>query len=219
MSKYLAVAILLSSWSSPASAQKRQDLPALIAGLERSLARITDISADFVQIYHDGLNQSRRETGHLYLKRPRMMRWEYKGPEEQLFVSDGKTVYLYVPADRQVSRETVRESMDDRIPLMFLLGRSNLRSEFTRIEELGIRPMVEGLRVLRLTPRRPGEVSEVNLEVDPANLYIRKLVLVARDGARSEFQFSNIRLNGGLSSSLFDFKIPPGVTIVEGIGR
>ena len=62
-----------------------------------------------------------------------MMRWEYKNPEEKLFVSDGKTVFLYVPADRQVSKEAVRQTLDDRIPLMFLLGRSNLRNEFDEI--------------------------------------------------------------------------------------
>jgi len=147
-----------------------------------------------------------------------MMRWEYKKPEEKVFVSNGMFVYLYVPADRQVTREAVRESMDDRIPLMFLLGRENLTSEFTRIEELGTKPLVEGLHVLRMQPRRAGNVSEVILEVDPANFNIRRLVLTQSDGSRSEFIFMNIRQNNRLPASLFDFKIPPGVEVIEGMG-
>src|SRR5216110_2952278 len=82
-----------------------QSLPDLVDGVDRSFARMKDLSSDFIQIFQDPLNRKRQESGHLYLMRPRMMRWEYKNPEEKLFVSDGKTVYFYVPADRQVTKE------------------------------------------------------------------------------------------------------------------
>src|SRR5262245_51581286 len=73
-------------------------LPTLVTGVERSFATMKDFSADFVQIFQDALNRKQQESGHLYLMRPRMMRWEYKNPEEKLFVSDSKNVFLYVPA-------------------------------------------------------------------------------------------------------------------------
>ena len=79
--------------------QAGPNLNDLVDGVEQSFARMKDFSADFVQI-GDSLNRKQQESGHLYLMRPRMMRWEYKNPEEKLFVSDGKTVYFYVPADR-----------------------------------------------------------------------------------------------------------------------
>ena len=93
----------------------------------------------------------------MYLMHPRMMRWEYKNPEEKLFVSDGKTVYFYVPADRQVNKEAVRETLDDRIPLMFLLGKSDLRKEFTRFDLLNTKPFLQGTKVVRMYPRRKTE--------------------------------------------------------------
>src|SRR5215831_12470720 len=110
---------------------------------------MNDLSADFVQISKDVLNRKQEAAGHLYLKRSRMARWEYTTPEEQLFVSDGKTVYFYVPADKQVNREAVKDTFDDRIPLMFLLGRSNLRNEFMRFVLLDEKPVVAGTRVVR----------------------------------------------------------------------
>ena len=67
-------------------------LSALVEGVERSFAQMKDFSADFIQIFEDALNRKHQESGHLYLMRPRMMRWEYKNPEEKLFVSDGKPV-------------------------------------------------------------------------------------------------------------------------------
>ena len=195
------------------------NLTRLVEGVERSFATMKDFSADFVQIFQDPLNRKQQESGHLYLMRPRMMRWEYKNPEEKLFVSDSKNVYLYVPADRQVNKEAVRETFDDRMPLMFLLGRSNLRNEFTRFELLNTRPFLEGTRVLRMYPRRKTDLNEVIMEVDPANYQVRRLLLGHSDGSRSEFIFSNIRTNAGLKASLFDFKVPTGVDVVDGIAQ
>src|SRR5215831_15799951 len=122
---------------------------------------MNDLSADFVQISKDVLNRKQEAAGHLYLKRSGMARWEYTTPEEQLFVSDGKTVYFYVPADKQVNREKVKETFDDRIPLMFLVGRSNLSDEFTKFELLNTKPFLTGTKVIRMTPRRKTDLKEL----------------------------------------------------------
>src|SRR5262245_38869519 len=196
-----------------------QGLSELIIGVERSFEGMNDLSADFVQISKDVLNRKQEAAGHLYLKRSRMARWEYTTPEEQLFVSDGKTVYFYVPADKQVNREAVKDTFDDRIPLMFLLGRSNLRNEFTKFELLTTKPFLAGTRVVRMTPKRKTDLKELIMEVDPQNFQIRRLVLDHTDGSHSEFIFSNIQTNTGLNASLFEFKVPPGVQVVEGIGQ
>ncbi len=199
--------------------QAGPNLNDLVDGVEQSFARMKDFSADFIQIVGDSLNRKQQESGHLYLMHPRMMRWEYKNPEEKLFVSDGKTVYFYVPADRQVNKEAVRETLDDRIPLMFLLGRSDLRKEFTRFDLLNTKPFLQGTKVVRMYPRRKTDLTEVVMEVDPANYQIRRLLLSHSDGSHSEFVFSNIQTDVGLRSSLFNFKVPPGVEVIDGIGH
>ena len=147
------------------------------------------------------------------------MRWEYRSPEEKYFISDGKTVYFYVPADRQVNKEAVKDTFDDRMPLMFLLGRSNLRTEFSQFELLTSKPFLDGTKVVRMSPKRKTDLKELIMEVDPANYQIRRLLLAHSDGSRSEFIFSNIRTNTGVKASLFDFKVPPGVQVVDGIGQ
>ena len=199
--------------------QENRGLLGLVEGVERSFAHMKDLSADFIQIFEDPLNRKRQESGHLYLMRPRMMRWEYKNPEDKLFISDGKTVYFYVPADRQVNKEAVKQSFDDRIPLMFLLGQANLRNEFTRFELLNTKPFFEGSKVVRMYPKRKTDFEEILMEVDPGDYSIRRLVLAHMDGSRSEFIFSGIRTNTGLRTSMFDFKLPPGVEVVQGLGQ
>src|SRR5262245_2339842 len=196
-----------------------QGLNDLIDGVDRTFARMTDLTATFVQNSKDALNRKQEAAGLLYLKRQRMARWEYTAPEEQLFVSNGKTVYFYVPADKQVNKDSVKDTLDDRMPLMFLLGRSNLRNEFTQFVELNTKPFLPGTKVIRMIPKRKSDLKELIMEVDPQNFQLRRLLLEHSDGARSEFIFSNIRTNTGLKAALFDFKVPAGVQVVEGFGQ
>jgi len=215
---FFFLALLLALVPTQAST-KGQQLNDLVDGVERSFARMNDFDADFVQIDQNPLNRKHEASGHLYLMRPRKMRWEYKKPEEELFVSDGKTVYFYVPADKQVSKEPVKEAFDDRMPLAFLLGRSNLRSEFTQFELLNTKPFLEGTMVVRMYPKRKTDINDVVMEVDPANYQIRRLLLSHSDGSQREFYFSNTRTNTGTKGDFFDFKVPAGVQVVQGIGQ
>ncbi len=196
-----------------------KDLNNLVDGVEKSFQGMKDFQADFIQIFEDPLNRKQQESGHLYLMKPRRMRWEYKSPEDKLFVSDGKTVYFYIPADRQVHKDAVKDTFDDRMPLMFLLGRSDLRNEFTQFAELKAKPFFEGTRVIQMYPKRKTDLKEVIMEVDPSNYQIRRLLLSHSDGSHSQFIFSNIRTNTGVHSDVFDFKVPAGISVVEGIGQ
>src|SRR4030095_11389464 len=116
-------------------------------------------------------------------------------------------------------REAVKDTFDDRIPLMFLLGRSNLRNEFTKFELLATKSVLSGTKVIRMSPKRKTDLKELIMEVDPQTFQIRRLVLDHSNGSHSEFTFSNIRTNTGLKSTLFDFKVPTGVQVVDGIGQ
>ncbi len=220
---YLLMTLLMltGSWAVAPAAPRPQGLPlnTIVDGVDRTFARMQDLSADFTQILEDSLNRKRQESGHLYLKRSRMMRWEYRNPEEKLYVSDGKTFHFYVPADRQVNRSAVEDAVDERMPMMFLLGRSGLRNEFSRIVKLSTKPLIAGDEVLQLFPMKAGDIEHIVMEVSPSDFLIHRLALAYSDGSTSEFIFNNIRINTGLDSSLFDFKVPPGVKILEGIGQ
>lgn len=145
-----------------------------------------------------------------------MMRWEYRTPEERLFVVDGDTMYSYAPADRQARRDSVGESFDDRVPILFLLGRSDLEGEFSDYtSESDVQ--VPGACGMRMTPRRESEVEEVLLEVDPSTFDIRRMRLRFFDDSITDFVFEAIRTNRGLDEELFDFVAPPGVPLVDGL--
>src|SRR5215470_17638074 len=111
------------------------ELDRMINGLQSKYNKISTLSADFSQV-HTSRDQrdERRESGRLLLKKPGRMKWDYTAPEEKHFISDGKWLYEYVPAEKSVTRSSIKETGDMRAPFAFLLGQGNLRSEFRRIE-------------------------------------------------------------------------------------
>ena len=55
---------------------------------------------------------------------------DYTDPAGKLFLTDGKTVYLYTPANKEVEKFKMRDSEDMHVPLAFLLGKLNFDKEF-----------------------------------------------------------------------------------------
>ncbi len=187
----------------------------MIDGLQQKYSRMQGLAADFVQVYAGSDGRVIREAGHLVLKRPRKARWEYASPERKLFVSDGKKVFFYVYGEKNATASSIKETVDPQIPFLFLLGRGNLRRDFSRIEIAPGEPaVVAGNLVLRLFPKRaPEEFKQLLVEVSPASFAVRRMVIFERSGARMEFLLSNVRENFIAPDSEFQFVAPPGVTL------
>ena len=193
------------------------ELDQVVRRLEARYNRLETLKAQFVQLYRAAERAPiREEAGIVYFKRPGRMRWEYTRPEIKLFVSDGKTVYFYVPEDRQVTRMPAAESADLRAPLRFLLGRLHLRRSFGRVEwAKDFAPLDPGNPVLRLLPKGSEErFRELLVEVDQQSR-IRRLVVYEGDGSRTEFRLSSEEGNPHLDLGLFRFAVPPGVEVVD----
>ncbi len=181
---------------------------------------LRSLEADFTEIYR-GEDTERVESGTLWLKKPRKMRWEYRSPKEKLFISDGHAVCFYLPPERQLIKTTLRKLDDLRSPLAFLLGKTKLESELRGLSKIVDQsPMGAGNTLLRGVPQSvtqsmAGQVNEVQLEITPSDRIVR-IVLLEADGATTEFRFEGWKENPELNDSRFQFTPPPGVETVEG---
>lgn len=196
-------------------AAQSPDLDTLIDGLQHKYSRMQGLAADFVQVYAGADGRVIREAGQLLLKRPRKARWEYASPERKLFVSDGKNVFFYVYGEKNATASSIKETADPQIPFLFLLGRGNLRRDFSRIEIATGEPAIgAGNQILRLFPKRaPEEFKQLLVEVSTASFEVRRMVIFERSGARMDFLLSNVRENYIAPDSQFQFAAPPGVTV------
>lgn len=191
------------------------NLAALIDGLQNKYARMAGLAADFTQVYVGADGRTASESGHLILKRPSRARWEYTQPERKLFVSDGKNIFFYVYGERQASQTSIKASADPQIPFLFLLGRGNLRRDFSRIEIVSDeRAIAAGNVVMRLVPKRaPEEFKQLLVEVSPTTLAVYRMVIFERNGGRMNFTLSNVRENFVAPEAQFHFIPPAGVTL------
>jgi outer membrane lipoprotein carrier protein len=211
-----ALVAFLLLFALPAAAQQQPLTAADFArDLQRRYEKIRDFSADFEHAYEGGvLGKTITERGTLLVKKPGMMRWVYTSPEKKEFVSDGRTLYSYMPEDRQVLVSQVPPADDASSPALFLAGKGNILRDFT--PTLAALPALARTEVaLRLVPTRPQrEYDWIVLVVDRASLQIRSLVTTDAQGGTSTFVFTRLRENLGLPDKDFVFKVPRGVDVI-----
>lgn len=183
--------------------------------LQKRYSSIRDVHMNFVQSYAAPGRQPKAESGRVYLRRPGLMRWEYEEPRQKLFISNGKTIYFYLPEERQVQKSRVKNTRDTRIPFQFLLGRGNLKKDFSKIIWAAERPFFAGNEVIIAYPKKNiDDFTEILMEYDPSGMQLQRLAIIEQGGARSDFVFTDIQENSGLSIHLFEFQVPTNVEVV-----
>jgi len=195
-----------------------QALPSLhevAQAVDQHYDRVRTLAADFTEIYQ-GVGIERTESGTLWLKKPGKMNWEYRSPEEKLFVSDGKDAWLYLPAEKQVRKSSLKNLEDLRSPLAFLLGKTKLEKE---LNGLSFAPDIQTWRpedaILRGVPRgMEDRVSEVLIEVTPQH-QIARILIHAADDSITEYRFSNQREDVQIPDGKFRFTPPAGTETIE----
>jgi outer membrane lipoprotein carrier protein len=196
-------------------ANRQVPVEQFVQELEASYRHVRGLKAQFTQTYHWGA-QTRTESGSVVFARGGRMRWEYHRPETKLFISNGKQVTLYLPAEKQATVSSLKGSEDYRVPFRLLLSRLDLKKFFEKIEDapraLAAAP---GDRVLRATPKhgdRSG-IHQVVMEITPA-FDICRLVIVYSDRTRMEFTFSDILRNPSWTPAEFEFQPPRGTEVI-----
>ncbi len=153
--------------------------------------QLQSFQADFTEIYQ-GSGIQREEVGTLWLKKPGKMRWEYRSPEEKLFLADGKVTWLYLPAEKQARKSPLKNLEDLRSPLAFLLGKTRLEKE---LKALSFAPDIQAWKpedvMVRGVPRGlEDRVEQVVLEITPEHR-IARILIHAVDDSVTEYRFSN----------------------------
>ena len=195
----------------PVQTQPAGRAEALASRLQQHYDKIGDFEADFVQtILNPVLRTKTTGNGHLYVKRPGRMKWVYATPERQELIYDGKRLVAYYPDDKVANITEI--SRDSSSPsLLFLAGQGNILRDF--IPSNGD-STVTGTVGLKLTPRRPEpEYEYFVLMVEEKSAQLRGLRTRDNQGGDTTTTFQNLRENGGVRDSLFEFTPPKGVEV------
>ena len=188
------------------------------AGLDRMLKGIEDhynhaktLQVQFTEEYTAEGRSRRPESGQLVLRKPGRMRWDYTTPAGKLFVSDGKTVYLYSPDAHRVERAPLKASGDMRAPLAFLLGKLDFSREF---KDLQTKAAGSDTVVTAFANSDKLPYGRVEMLVSP-NFEIHRLVVTGTDQSVLTFTFTGETVNPKVDDGAFRFHMPPGATLAE----
>ena len=216
----------------------RNDTPAADA--------VHDIEADFTQESSiASLDRTQQGSGRVTLRFERTsgetvpivkFRWEYDRPTRQEIVSDGKTMWVYIPDNNQVIQSDVSEVSRARAqdPLTFLTGLGNLSRDFL-IRWASPNRDDDGNYILKLTPKTTTAMfRELQVVVDRRAVIdysrsgvtgrdfpIRSTIAIDPNGNKTiiVFERNTLRLNRGVSDLQFRFMMPAGVDVVRPSGN
>ena len=185
------------------------------AALQRKYDSIKDFSAAFTQTYEGGVLRRKRDgdAALVYVKKPGKMRWDYTSPEKKVFVSDGRTMFLYFPADRQVMKSPVPDEDQATSAVLFLMGKGTSSGTSTSASAKGAATPSTGCASSRRPARRSTTGSRS--AADRRTLQIVGLTAADAQGGRSTFVFTNFKENAGLADKMFEFTIPRGAEVIS----
>ena len=185
-------------------------LSPLLSAVENRYNKAQSLRLDFTEIYAAGRRPVQSEAGVLTLQKPGKMRWEYRTPAGKLFVSNGKEVYLYTPAENRAVRGKLKETEDMRAPLAFLLGKLSFEKEFKSVVS-----REDGGETWIVAEPKSANLAYIRVEFQAlASGEIRQVRVTGQDQSRLSFTFANEVLNPTVNAGQFVFKVPVGVEIV-----
>ncbi len=203
MRYWLAALALASTLAGTAFAGARDDLDAFSKGLK-------GLDGSFEQKLYD-LDGRLKETskGRIALSAPRLFRWEYATPYEQLIVADGEKVWVFDPDLDQV---TVRPQgpEEQNSPLAALVDPARLERDFNVREG----DEADGLSWLLLSPRDSQQASFSSARLGFRGQALVRMEVVDTLGQRTEVVFSGLKRNPAFDQGTFRFVPPAGVDVV-----
>ncbi len=185
-------------------------LNALLKNVEARYNHSGSLQVSFSETYAGAGQMRRTEGGVLFLSKPGRMRWEYSQPKGKLFVSDGKLLWMYTPADNRAEKMSLKETGDMRAPLAFLLGKLNFQKEFRNIQG---RADAGGTHIAAEPVSGDLPYTAVEFLVT-ADFRIREVTVTGYDRSILQFAFDDEKMDPPLDAKLFRFAPPPGAEVV-----
>ena len=171
-------------------------------------------SADFSQTTTiKSLNMTDQASGKMWIQRPNKIRWEYLTLELQTIISNGTTVWIYRPADKQVFQGNSEVLFRKGKGGMFLSNPKLIREHYTFSLEDTSSP---NRYVLKLIPKeKDQDISLIRITVDKDTYNIIRLTTTTPSGEQTTIDMSNISFAANKDPKLFQFRIPQDVQVIQ----
>ncbi|QGM80834.1 outer membrane lipoprotein chaperone LolA [Otariodibacter oris] len=171
--------------------------------LQKRLESVTQYSADFQQTVRSSKGAVVQQgSGTFQVKRPNLFRMDTKAPQENLIVSDGKTVWFYDPFVSQVTANWVGDAVNNT---PFVLLTSNDKNHWN---EYNVEQNVDSFT---LKPKSKSNIKQFDIRIDSTGL-LKGFSTIENDGQSNLYILRNIT-TATLPTNLFKFDVPKGAEL------
>ncbi|MGE0277277.1 MAG: outer membrane lipoprotein carrier protein LolA [Nitrospiraceae bacterium] len=197
-----------------------QEVAEIIQKIQARYEKTKDLQAEFTQKTRiEGFATPVVSSGRFYIKKPGLLRWDYREPSIQEIYVNKDDVRMYVPEHKQVLVGKLTHMAASQAPLQLLQGVGRIDEEFD-VQPTGQERGAGGIRRMTLTPKQGRSepdraVQRIVIEVQPKTYFLRTIALHEVTGNVATFEFIDLKSNSGLPDDLFEFKMPADVEVVK----
>lgn len=215
----LAATLLWAPAAAAADTAAMSPTERLVRAMLARQATYRTIQAEFTQERQvKVLNQILRGSGSVWFARPLKMRWSYREPMESHLVSNGDTLWFYVPELQQAQVMDLRGNpVAQRVFETIALGSGAVYEQVARHFEIFALKTGNVLNVTlkpRAESRLAGSVRQVNLKVNATTMLPMGISITDANHDRTRITFTKVVPNRELDPALFTFIPPDGVQLV-----
>ena len=178
--------------------------------LKQFLADLDTFNADFEQTLFNEFDEVlESSSGQVTLMRPGKFYWAYTQPYTQYLVSDGKDLWIYDEDLEQVTVSSVSNSIE-KSPASVLAGDTDLNDDYI-ITDLGTLDGADWVELASADPE--SQYNSIRIGFNGNDL--AGMILFDNLGQTTRIIFSNGKRNTTVDTTLFDFKPPAGIDVID----
>lgn len=172
--------------------------------LQSRLKQVNSFYAKFIQRVTDAEGNAIQEgKGEIWMKLPNLFNWHIIAPDENVLISDGKTLWFYNPFVEQVTATWLKNATGNT-PFMLITCKSAVDWSQYNVKQQGDSFLLE--------PKSNNEnLKQFTIKVT-VNGIIEGFTVVEQDGQCSAYELK-IQNDGPVDDAKFQFTLPKGVTL------
>ncbi len=194
-----------------ALAKKKISAQKILEKVHQKVESIKTLEADFEETFHwVMIDEKQTFSGKLYIGEGDKFRLQ---TAEQVIVSDGKTLWTYDAGKKQVLIDNVNKSGNDLLPRRLLLKfQKDYRAKLIKEDPIDGRLCY----VLELLSESEDVfIPKMTVWIDKQTWLTRKLRYEDVNQNITIYRLGKIKINGKIPESIFQYKIPPNVQVID----
>lgn len=178
---------------------------------------LSKFSADFIQKSTiKAMNIADMASGKVFIKYPGMMRWEYEKPDKQIIITDADKLWIYRPEDNQVMTGKAPTFFRDGKGASFLSDIRLIRQKFDISLEDDEKRTSDMFYHLKLVPHeKTMDITQIRLLISKKTFNVLQVITQNSYGDETRIDFINSAFGVNLDDTMFSFKIPEGVDVLQ----